>query len=147
MSTYQTASGASNPDDEAALKLYAWNARVSGEFMAPLHLCEVVVRNAASEAIEIVYGPLWPWSPGFEQSLPTQNGYNPRRDLQSARRGMNTAGKVIPELKFVFWQKLFTSRYDGRLWTPYLRQVLPHADPQKTTLIRLSTERVEMPCT
>ncbi len=133
MSTYQAASGAVSLDDPIVLKLYAWNARVSGEFMAPLHLCEVVIRNAVCEGIEAVYGPMWPWSVGFEQSLPyPPKGYNPRRDLQQARQGMNTAGKVIPELKFVFWQKMFTSRYDVRLWNTYLRQIFPNADQQKT---------------
>lgn len=46
----------------AALDLYNWNAQVSGAFMAPLHICEVVVRNAVSDALTAVYGPNWPWS-------------------------------------------------------------------------------------
>ena len=43
-----------------------------------------------------------------------------------------TTGKVIPELKFVFWQTMFTSRFDVRLWQPHLRTVLPHLDAAKT---------------
>ena len=100
----------------AALELYDWNAQVSGAFMAPLHICEVVMRNAVSDALTAVYGARWPWSSVFEASLPASAaGYNPRGDLQRARTAHQTTGKVIPELKFVFWQKMFTSRHDGRL--------------------------------
>lgn len=130
ISTYQAAIGAASPDDARVLDLYAWNARVSGVLLPPLHICEVVIRNAVSEVLEKVYGAQWPWSPGFEQSLPAPTyGYSPRKDLQSARYKMHSTGKVIPEFKFVFWQKMFTSRYDKRLWTPHLRTILPHADP------------------
>lgn len=128
-------------DDSAAIKLYAWNAAVSGVLMAPpLHLCEVVVRNAVSDAIEAVYGPRWPWSPTFERSLPDPKlGYSQRYDLQSSRRSEPTTGKVIPELKFVFWQKMFTNRYDSRIWNHHLRRVMPNLDKTKNiTVLRQS---------
>lgn len=133
MGTFETAAGVTSTDDPRALALYAWNARVSAALLAPLHICEVVIRNAASEAVEQVYGPRWPWQIGFEQSLPSpRTGYNPQRDLQNVRSRVLTTGKVIPELKFVFWQRLFTSRHDHRLWDHYLRQVLPNLTPTKT---------------
>jgi hypothetical protein len=34
-------------------------------------------------------------------------------------------------LKFVFWQKMFTGRYDTRIWDQHLRRVLPNLDPAK----------------
>ncbi len=121
----------------AAVALYDWNAQVSGAFLAPLHICEVVIRNAVSDALTAVYGDRWPWSRVFEESLPDSGGYNPRRDLRSARMDFNTrrdrptTGKVIPELKFVFWQKMFTSRHDERIWDIHLRRVLPNLDEAK----------------
>lgn len=127
MATYETVAG--GQDQVAALKLYAWNAQVSAALLAPLHVCEVVIRNAVAEAIEAQYGPNWPWSTSFERSLPDPTtGYSPRKDLQSARRSATTVGKVIPELKFVFWQKMFTARYDQRLWNTHLQTVLPNFD-------------------
>ena len=133
MATYEAAAAVAGDEDLAALELYAWNAQVSATMLAPLHVCEVVVRNAVSEALGMVYGPRWPWSPGFEQSLPAPGiGYSPRRDLQQVRRAKTSTGKVIPELKFVFWQKMFTSRYDRRIWNVHMRQVLPHLDPART---------------
>jgi len=132
LATYEGATGGKGDDDLSALMLYAWNAQVSGALLAPLHLCEVVVRNAVANAIEAKYGDKWPWSVGFEQSLPDPKvGYSPRKDLYSARRGVTTTGKVIPELKFVFWQKMFTSRYDGRLWDAHLVRVLPNLQTGK----------------
>lgn len=117
----------------ATIALYDWNAQVSAAFMAPLHICEVVIRNAVSDALTAVYGDRWPWSPVFEASLPNPRiGYNPQRNLASARQGQLSTGKVIAELKFVFWQKMFTGRHDVRLWDPHLRRVLPNLDPGKT---------------
>lgn len=132
LGTYERESFSVVADDLAPLKLYSWNAQVSAALLAPLHVCEVVVRNAASDALEAVYGPRWPWSSGFLRSLPNSGGYNPQRDLEAARRSQPTAGKVIPELKFVFWQKMFTQRHDARLWIPHLRTVLPNIDPTKS---------------
>jgi hypothetical protein len=129
MATYEAAASVTEDDDPAALALYAWNAQVSAALLAPLHICEVVVRNAVSDALETVYGPRWPWSSGFEQSLTAPNiGYSPRKDLQNVRRRQASTGKVIPELKFVFWQKMFTSRHDRRVWNTHLMRVLPKLD-------------------
>ncbi len=101
--------------------------------MAPLHVCEVVIRNAVSEALTMVYGPQWPWSKGFETSLPNPTvGSSPNRELQRARTRQPSTGKVIAELKMVFWQKMFTGRFDARVWNPHLRTVLPHLDPATT---------------
>jgi hypothetical protein len=130
--TYEKAVVAAGDVGGAALALYEWNAKVSGAFMAPLHICKVVIRNAISDALTALYGDRWPWSPAFERSLPSPpNGYNPRSDLLACRRRHVNTGKVIPELKFVFWQKMFTGRYDMRLWDVHLRGVLPNLDPVK----------------
>lgn len=124
MSTYESATR----DTEHALQLYAWNAQISAAFMAPLHICEVVIRNAAADAISTVYGDRWPWSAPFLRSLPNPRGtiYKPRQDLFSVAGREQTTGKVIPELKFVFWEKMYTGRFDGALWSPYLLRVMPN---------------------
>ena len=137
------ATGIADPTNTQALELYAWNALVSGALLMPLHVCEVVVRNAVSEALEAKYGANWPWDTGFELSLPNPTvGYNPRRDLQTARKGVPTTGKVIPELKFVFWQKLFTARYDKRLWDSHLPTVLPHIGVGATLTVAKARQRI-----
>lgn len=105
-----------------------WNAHVSAAFMVPLHICEVVTRNAISDVLEAVYGAQWPWSVGFETSLPNPaRGYRTKDDLLSARRHQPCTGNVIPELKFVFWQKMLTSRFDHRLWNTHIFNAFPNA--------------------
>lgn len=97
--------------------------------MVPIHLCEVAIRNAVSDALTTVYGAQWPWSNGFTQSLPNPvHSYNPSRDLLNTRHSYATTGKVIPELKFAFWEHMFTRRHDKRLWKPHLLSVLPNLD-------------------
>ncbi|MFX6760162.1 hypothetical protein ABTH30_24995, partial [Acinetobacter baumannii] len=76
----------------------------------PLHLCEVVLRNAVDDALGAKYGAAWPWAFAFEQSLPASSiAYGARHDLAKARAGLpiGQTGKVIAELKFVFWQRMF----------------------------------------
>lgn len=130
--TYEAAAGTNGDEDPSALNLYLWNAQISGVFLAPLHICEVVVRNTVADVLQQKYGERWAWVPAFEQSLPSQPvGYSPRRDLLNARRNAQTVGEVITELKFAFWQRMFTSRHDVRLWDPYLFQVMPGLDASK----------------
>ena len=131
--TYAAAT-ADDPTLSRALALYAWNAQVSAAMLAPLHICEVSIRNAIAEAIAAAHGQEWPWSAGFVRSLPSPTvGYNARTDLLSTRSKKTTTGQVIAHLKFVFWQNMVTSRFDERMWELHLRTVLPHADSTKTT--------------
>jgi len=125
--TYEQACG--GVGDERSADLYIWNAQVSAALMVPLHICEVTIRNAAAAALESKYGVDWPWSRAFITSLPNPStGYSPCADLIKVGKAEKTTGKVIPELKFVFWEKLFTKRHDERLWSPHLRAVLPGVD-------------------
>lgn len=134
MSTYESKALSAGYDAAAGLTLYAWNARVSGTLLVPLHICEVVIRNAVADALDAMHGPQWPWNPGFERSLPRQGGpgYDALSDLQSVRRKVATTGQVIAELKFVFWEKMFTSRHDHRIWNAHLRRVMPKLDETKS---------------
>lgn len=135
LSTYETIAGSTASGDSQAVALYAWNAQISAAFMVPLHICEVTVRNAVSEALERVHGPRWPWQAGFQTSLPTvpsHIAYSPRDDLQKVASEQPTTGKVIPELKFVFWEQMFTKRHDLRLWNAHIKSVFPEHVPSMT---------------
>lgn len=140
VSTYEAATHTVAANDPSAIALYAWNAAVSSALLAPLHICEVVVRNSVSEAIERLYGPRWPWSAGFARSLSTPAQpwlYDPRKDLTNTARRFASTGKVIPELKFVFWQQMFDSRHEARIWNRHLLSIFPNVDATKSiTLLR-----------
>jgi Protein of unknown function (DUF2934) len=138
ISTYESATGNVGDSDSRAIALYAWTARVSAALFAPLHICEVVIRNAVNDALEAVYGPLWPWDQQFILSLPdpprSSRDYSPRRDLIAVASKQSSTGKVIPELKFVFWQRMFTHRHDVRLWNVQLKKVFPNHDRANTVV-------------
>lgn len=125
-STYLAETG----DLHRAMALYGWNARISAALMLPAHFAEVVTRNAAAGALETVYGPEWPWSKTFRKSLPgtRSRAYNARCDLERVAEAQATTGKVIAELKFAFWQNLFTARHDARLWEPQIATLFPFAE-------------------
>lgn len=116
-------------DLESALELYMWNANTSGAFFPCLHICEVTIRNAVSEVLFKLHGNQWPWNEGFVNTLPNPpKGDNPRKNLRNARDKSSDVNKVIPELNFVFWQKMLTSRHDNQLWLPHLRTTFPNAN-------------------
>lgn len=122
MGTYVNAVGFA--PGATALDIYVWNALVSCAFFSALHICEVVIRNAAAHAIELKYGANWPWHTGFERSLAAWA----KGELQSARQGIavGSSGKVIAELKFAFWCKMFTAGQDQHIWNAHMHAVFPH---------------------
>ena len=102
--------------------------------MLPAHFAEVTTRNAVSEALDLLYGPRWPWELTFERSLPRTGGpgFVPRQELVSVRRKHSTTGKVIADLKFVFWQTMFTARHQTRIWDPHIKRLFPNAPASMT---------------
>jgi hypothetical protein len=129
MSTYDLAA---RHDPELALRLYSWNADLSAALSLPLHVCEVVIRNAISDAITAAYTSRWPWDPSFLGSLPQpRSGFNPRGELAKVARVQPSTGKVIAEMKFVFWQHMFTNRHIHRIWNNQLFRIMPNLDPAR----------------
>jgi hypothetical protein len=125
--TYLAAGGS---DEVKAIALYGWNARLSAALILPAHFAEVATRNAVADALALVYRDArWPWNPTFENSMPSPAGsaYSPRRDLIRTRNREPTTGKVIAELKFAFWQSMFTARHDVRVWMPHIFSVFPNS--------------------
>lgn len=120
-----------NSDAVAALELYKWNLDVSCSLLAPLHVCEVTIRNAIAEAIELTYGTSWYQEESFRISLsdPRAPHFSPRRELITQRSRHTTSGKIIADMKFAFWQNMFTARHDGPIWNAHLRTALPNTDP------------------
>lgn len=132
MATYVAATAA-NPALPGAVALYSWNAEIAAAFLHPLHICEVVIRNAVADALENIYGPNWPWDNGFQLSLPLQVGrLYPRDELlkkaqKIAARPHPSTGKVVAELAFAFWEFMFTQRHDPTIWSSQGALVIPHA--------------------
>lgn len=118
-----------------AMELYCWNTDVSAAFYVMLQFCELAIRNGAVEAVEKAFGANWHLNQGFVYTLPVLSsgrGYQPRNDLQSCARRLPTAGKVVAELKFAFWQHLFVRGQQARVWDPHFSTAFPGYDKSLT---------------
>lgn len=112
-----------------ALALYQWNLEISAALIVPIQIFEVAIRNAVAEVLENVHTQNWPWTQGFITSLPNpKKGYSARQDLLNVGAQQPTMGKVVAELKFIFWQKMFTQTHDNVLWIPHLECLFPNAN-------------------
>lgn len=123
-----------------AFDLYAWNSAIASAFMTPIHFYEVALRNAISFAIEQVYTDQWPWRTQFIRSLSPKGYYSPRRDLTTCNQ-QPTTGKVIPELKFAFWEHMLKRNHLNRIWDPHFRRAFPHSPTNMTVLDCINTLR------
>ena len=130
-------------DRHKAMELYCWNTDISAAFYVMLQFCELSIRNGAVEAVEAVFGPNWHLNRGFVYTLPVLRGgrgYQPRKDLRSCATRLPTAGKVIAELKFAFWQHLFVRGQQTRIWDAHFAISFPGYDKA----ITLAQARAQM---
>lgn len=124
-SRYVAATGIRNR--QLALQMYSWNAKLCSSLTTPLQVLEVTIRNGVVAALERAYGGNWISSRSFIKSLPRpQRGYSPASDLQMTLAKVSTTGQVISELKFIFWNDMFTSRHDVRIWDRHIRLAFPN---------------------
>ncbi len=124
-------------DIREALALYRWNAQVSAAIMFPLQVCEVSIRNGIADAIENFYGADWPYNNSFRRSLPNpQKWFSPRRELISQANQQTTTGKIISELKFVFWVGMMTSRHHTVIWDSTIEAIFPGKTDLSKTVLR-----------
>lgn len=114
-------------NQEQALELYHWNLHTSSAILECIAVCEVVIRNAVSEALSNAYGDKWCWDSAFVGSLQ----HKARTALMKASMDSDDIDRVIPELPFFFWQSLFTARFDNKIWNDHLQTVLPNAKDVK----------------
>lgn len=123
---FETYLNATDGSTVEALQLYKWNLEISSAFIIPLQICEVSVRNAISDAIAFVHGENWPFEEGFHIALnDPRRSYSPRKNIRQLKN-YDSTGKVIADLKFAFWQHMFTGRHDNNIWNCHLRTVFPN---------------------
>ncbi|MFT2098276.1 Abi family protein [Marinomonas sp. 2405UD66-6] len=124
MSTFEREVAGSNVN---ALDLYRWNAQLSSALIYPFHIFEVSLRNAVSDALSNVHSPHWHTAQSFRRSLKrAKKGYCSLDDLEKVVRKHSKLSKVIPELKFVFWEKCFTSRFQRQIWEKHIFNTFPN---------------------
>jgi hypothetical protein len=82
------------------------------------------MRNAISEAISIRYGADWPLNAHFQNSLPS---YDKKILLDAIKKKYQGVDKLLPEIKFVWFENMFTQRHDGRIWGKSIAKIFPNA--------------------
>lgn len=117
-----------------ALRLYRWNAAVSGALFEDLGVLEVVLRNALDARLTLWHtarhaaGEWWDDPDGV---LAPERHDDIADAVARVRRSPVTRGRVLAELNFGFWRYLLAGRYEHTLWTPALRLAFPHLRPAR----------------
>lgn len=112
-------------DDDYALALYLYNARLAKAFLYPLHVAEVTLRNAIDESLVALYGPNWPRDPIFRNQVLMPDGLLTLDKAISRAGGTAPKDQVVATLTFDFWSNLFKPNYGG-FWRTRLNIVLPY---------------------
>jgi hypothetical protein len=105
-----------NNDFDKAYRLYKVNIELSEAFYPILSVLEVSLRNAVNEALKLHFNdPYW-----FKNSLPVEflPYVSEATQKLTAQHKNITADRIIAELNFGFWNRLFNRHYTGLLWKP-----------------------------
>lgn len=136
LSTYKNAVQTAIGQDclKTSISLYEWNADLSAHFLVAIHIYEVTLRNAISEAISLRYGTDWPTNVAFQNSLPAWQ----KSELLGLDEVVNyqSIGKVLPELRPYWFENMLRQANDQRIWVPYIQQVFPFANSGSPQQIR-----------
>lgn len=122
-------------DKWVAIRLYERNTEVSEALYGVIQALEITLRNAIHGVLsEQLGGPEWYDSLNLADSE--------RKALEEAKKKVLerptalSPGRVIAELTFAFWGRLFAEPYDKTLWVPHLRKIFPKSLQNKRRLVR-----------
>lgn len=134
-----------NDDFDKAYRLYKVNIELSEAIYPILSVLEVSLRNAVNETLKLHFNDSY-W---FKNSLPVEflPFVSEATQKLTAQRKTITEDRIIAELNFGFWNRLFNRHYTGLLWKP-LRLIfqntpkhLRQRDTIATALYRIRTLR------
>lgn len=118
---FQTYLTQANGDPEMGMRKYVWNAALASGLHGPVHILEVVLRNAVHDRLKHVRGASWFDLPNLLKG-PEAAMVNEARSYIATRGEPATPDKIIAELSFRFWVGIFSRKYD-RLWISSLQAV------------------------
>lgn len=122
--TYLFASGR---NQERAMALYLWNAKLGASFHLPIQAAEVALRNRINRALVTEFGPDWWRNPLFVDLIDRER----KRDLDTVRSRIERKGstletdQIVAGLSFGFWVGMLHRRYNPYLWSKRLRDAFP----------------------
>ncbi len=111
-------------DKWTATRLYERNTELSEALYGVLQGLEVTLRNAIHDLMTRKTGSAnWYDSFSFQDSELAE--INQAKAKVIERAAILTPGRIVAELKFGFWVRLFSHTYDKTLWVPHLRAIFP----------------------
>ncbi|MFJ4681484.1 hypothetical protein [Kitasatospora sp. NPDC088783] len=119
-----------------AMRLYWWNAEVSGAFLGPLQCLEVTLRNAVHNQLTSAFGRSDWWEAVLLNPYGRSRVANARDKRRRRSRVAVSADGIVSELPFGFWVSLLSAgdSYDRRLWVPHLHRAFPHYSGRRDSL-------------
>lgn len=122
--TYLYAAG---HDQNRAIALYLWNAKLGAAFHMPIQAAEVALRNRVNHALVAEFGPDWWKERAFVRLIDRER----TRDLTTVRNRIQHKGliletdQIVAGLSFGFWVGMLQPKYNPDLWSKHLRASFP----------------------
>jgi len=111
-------------DKWAAIRLYERNTELSEALYGVIQGLEVTLRNAIHDLMTRKTGSA-NWYDSFSFQDTELAEINQAKAKVIERAAIMTPGRIVAELKFGFWVRLFSHAYDKTLWVPHLRTIFP----------------------
>lgn len=130
LGTYLKAAGF---DEERALKLYIWNAKVGESFHFAIQGVEVGLRNCVNGALCRRFGEHW-W--GEDEFLDLADRERVA-DIATAKRRLENrdvdvcTSQMVATLSLGFWVGMLQPRYNPEIWSRELRASFPNLPDNK----------------
>ena len=108
---------------ERAIRLYERNTELSEALYGVVQGLEVTLRNAVHNTLCTAHGEDWYEKIGLLESECAALTEAKKKIVD--RIEQITPGRVVAELNFGFWVRLFSSEYHRTLWGPSFRKIIP----------------------
>jgi hypothetical protein len=122
-------------DRERAIRLYERNTELSEALYGVVQGLEVTLRNAVHNILEADHGQSWHETFALEDSEKSAVD-EAKRSIEDRQEAV-TQGRIVAELTFGFWVRLFSASYARTLWGPSLRKIVPLRIDRRAVYARL----------
>jgi hypothetical protein len=111
-------------DKWVAIRLYERNTEISEALYGVVQATEVTLRNAIHSILSVQLGSA-EWYESFSLEPSERETVEDAKKSVLDRPEILTPGRIVAELNFAFWVRLFSAPYDKTLWVPHLRKISP----------------------
>lgn len=134
---------AASANDYESFLLYCWNIQLAEALIPTIAIFEVTLRNAVHTALTAHTQTDW-WFPLVLQPDAWANIEKLIDRITPTHGSSPTSGKVISEITFGFWQKLFARKYSDLWWPNRAPQLLLGVFPHHPNPARDTRNQLEL---